>query len=197
MSDFSQLLNGTSGLIDESRMAELLGDAWKYSERQDLHGRAVNRALNQLHPLPASLKGLDEEALLLAVSDDQSVRRCAVALSCLPRAGKVAVTIDGRFTRAIRNVLDPTDRSQVDSFVNDPNLPESRLKPAQWHNEEALFFGGLQGLLMGLEFGDAIAARFCLRFPARVFDAEPSVTLKAAPIVRQLCRKILQLDPLS
>jgi len=197
MSDFSRLLAGATQLVDDSRVAELLGDAALLAERDDLQRRAINRALNQHHPLPGTIEGLDQEALVLAVADINDVKRCAVALSCLPRAGKVSSTIDGRFNRAIRGVLTPEDKAHVDGFKGDPNLPQSGLQAGQWHSEEALLFGGLQGLLMGLEFGDAIAARFSLRFPSTVFDAEPSVMLKATPIVRQLCRKILQLDPLS
>lgn len=197
MNEFTRLLTGANQLIDPSRIAGLVGVAYDLLEKEDLQARAINRALNQLHPLPASTEGLDPEALVLAVADIQDIKRCAIALSCLPRAGKVESTIDGRFTRAVRGVLNTDDRRAVDDFVGDPNLPESSLQGGQWHSEQILLYGGLQGLLMGLEFGDAIAARFSLRFPSQVFDAAPSVMLKQTPIVRQLCRKILRLDPLS
>lgn len=194
MSDFRHLLTNATALIDPSRLAELLGDAAALVDRDDLQERAVNRVLNRRYPLPTTSDSLDPEALALASASITDINRCALALSCLPRAGKVSSTADGRFVRAIRGTLSPDDRAFVDSFAGDPNLPESCLVGVQWHNEPALLYGGLQGLLMGMEFGENIAARFCLRFPSTVFDVEPSVMLKTTPIVRQLCRKILQLD---
>ena len=194
-SEYAQLLTAGPDLLDPSRFSELLDGTAGLINNEAVQRRALLRALNRRFPLPTSIDNLYQEALVLSVAPMAMVQRCAVSVSCLSRAGWVTRTADGRFSRAVSSILEPGDLQFIDSFKGDPGLPEPLLLAREWYDTDILLSGGLQVLLMWLEFGEAIAARFCLRFPSQVFDSAPSVIFKSAKIVRQVCRRVLRIDP--
>ena len=181
-------------MIHPSHEAALLSELDSVATDGQLRRRAIKRALHAKCPLPANFAGIDEEASALVIADIQVVERCAMATSCLPRAGRLENTVDGRFRRATKRVLTPGDMTLIDSYAERVDLPKSLMSSSAWHNESKLLFGGIQNLLMELEFGDALASFFSLRFPREVFDAEPSIDGESSKLVRQVCRTILQLN---
>ena len=190
----TQIVTRGDAMIHPSHEATLLSDLDEVAREGQFRRRAIKRALHVRCPLPESFEGIDEEASALVIADIQTVERCAMATSCLPRAGRITNTVDGRFLRAIRRVLTPDDMTLIDSYADRADLPKSLMSASAWHNESKLLFGGIQNLLMELEFGDAFASFFSLRFPSVAFDAEPSIDGGASKLVRQVCRTILQLN---
>lgn len=190
----TEIVTRGDSMIHPSHESTLLSGLDDVVAEGQFRRRAIKRALHARCPLPSSFENVDEEASALLIADTRVLERCAMATSCLPRAGRLTNTVDGRFLRAIRRILTPDDMTLIDSYAERADLPKSLMAASAWHNESKLLFGGIQNLLMELEFGDAFASFFSLRFPSETFDAEPSIDGGSSKLVRQVCRTILQLN---